>query len=377
MSSPSPLLRVAIDATPLLGHLTGIGVFTKELLRHLPKYGVTPVAYATSWSGRSELGSKLPPQVKWSKRPQAARPLRKLWAERDWPGIEWWCGNVDLVHGTNFVVPPARTAGSLLSIHDLTFLHYPEMSQGATLEYPALIKAALARGSWVHCDSTFVAAEVVEAFDADAERVVTIPLGVNPPGPGEPSLGWYLAGTRRYILALGTVEPRKDLPLLVEAFDQIADSDGEVGLVIAGPDGWGSDTLARAINHSQHRHRIRRLGWVSEIERSALLRGASVLAYPSRYEGFGFPPLEAMAVGTPVVATSVGSLPEVLGEAALLVAPHDVSALGEALNRALNSTEVRGRLISSGKVQAQRYSWDETARRFRDLYLQIKQSRSH
>lgn len=364
-------LRVAIDATPLLGHRTGIGVFTHELLSALPTQGVAPVAYATSWRGRGQLRSQLPSGVKWSKRPQAARPLRRMWARGDWPPIEWWSGKVDVVHGTNFVVPPSNGAACVVSIHDLTFLHYPEMSQSATLEYPDLIKRALQRGAWVHCDSAFVADEVVTAFSASPERVVTIPLGVNTAGPGEISLGWYLAGNKRYILALGTVEPRKDLPTLVEAFSEVAANDAEVSLVIAGPDGWGSEALSRALERSAYRHRIRRLGWVNETERWALLRGATVLAYPSRYEGFGLPPLEAMSVGTPVVATAVGSLPEILGDAAWLVEPTDVSALAQALDEVLNSSEVQRRLISAGITQASNYSWAATAASFSQLYANL------
>ncbi len=172
------------------------------------------------------------------------------------------------------------------------------------------------------------------------ERIVVIPNGVRVPpeaGPGTDAVaGRQLAGADRYLLAVGTVEPRKDLPLLVDAFDLLeSGSSGEPGLrlVIAGPDGWGADALTSAIARSPVRDRIVRLGWVSDDQRVALLRGAAAMVFPSVYEGFGLPPLDAMATGTPVVATAAGAVPEVVGDAAVLVPPGDADALAEAIQR--------------------------------------------
>lgn len=361
-------LRVAVDATPLLGHLTGIGVFTREVLAHLPRLGVDPVAYATSWRGRAALAGAVPPGVAVAGRPQAARPLRAAWTRLDWPPIEWWTGSVDVVHGTNFVTPPTRRAAEVLSIHDLTFHHHPEMSTADTLEYPALIRRAVDRGAWVHADSSYGAAEIVEVFGVDPGRVVVVPLGVTPPPPGDADRGRRLAGAERYVLAVGTVEPRKDLPGLVDAFDLLATDDAELRLVVAGPDGWGAEALSERLARSPHRQRIVRLGWVSDADRGALLRGAALLAYPSRYEGFGLPPLEAMSVGTPVVATAVGPLPEVLGDAATLVPPADPAALASAIASLLGDEAALDDHRRRGRERAARYRWDDCARGLTDLY---------
>ena len=149
-----------------------------------------------------------------------------------------------------------------------------------------------------------------------------------------------------YILAIGTVEPRKGLPVLVEAFDRIADSVPEVHLKIAGPPGWGEGDLAASLRAARHGARIHRIGWADD--RSTLIAGAHVLAYPSLYEGFGLPPLEAMSLGVPVVATTAGAIPEVVGDAALLVPPGDGPALSEALVAAVEDAATRKRLISAG-----------------------------
>lgn len=368
-------LRVAVDATPLLGHLTGVGVFTREILRGLPQHGIAPVAYATSWRGRAALAGQVPEGVEVSRRPQAARPLRAAWRRCDGPPIEWWTGPVDVVHGTNFVSPPTRRAAEVVSIHDLTFHHHPEMSTADTLEYPRLIRRALARGAWVHADTAYGASEIVDVFGADPDRVVVVRLGVTALPAADPEVGRRLAGTDRYVLAVGTVEPRKDLPGLVDAFDLLAASDASLRLVIAGPDGWGARALDERLARSPHRHRVVRLGWVSDADRSALLRGAAVLAYPSRYEGFGLPPLEAMSVGTPVVATSVGPLPEVLGDAATLVPPSDPAALAAAIDALVGDDDASDRQRRRGREQAARYGWDACAAGLADLHRRAAAAR--
>ena len=377
---PGPRLRLAYDATACLGARTGVGVFTEEVLARLgPRDDLDVTAYAVTWSGRGRLGSVVPEGVRVATRPMAARPLREAWRRADVPPIEWWTGPVDVVHGPNFVVPPARHAARVVTVHDLTPVRFPELCTADTLAYPGLIRRALRGGAWIHTPSQFVADEVVEAFGADPARVVAIPNGVTEIGPDvtgrDAAEGVRLAGSARYLLAIGTIEPRKDLPWLVDAFDVLAASHRDVSLVVAGPDGWGVADFERAVARAAHRARIVRLGWVGPDQRAALLRGATALAYPSRYEGFGLPPLEAMAAGVPVVATDAGARPEVLGDAADLVpvgaglAPTArADALADALARVLDDDAHRARLVTAGRERAATYSWDATTARLVDLY---------
>jgi glycosyltransferase involved in cell wall biosynthesis len=262
----------------------------------------------------------------------------------------------------------------VVSVHDLTPLHHPELCNEATLAYPGLIGRAVGRGAWVHTDSAFVAAEVVEAFGADPSRVRVVNPGIPVlPVPAEVDAAAVLrrllpAGHGRFCLSIGTAEPRKDLPGLVRAFDAVAAKLSDVALVLAGPPGWGEQALASAIDAATARDRIVRTGWVTQSDLAALLARASVLAYPSLYEGFGFPPLQAMRAGVPVVATRAGSLPEVLGDAAALVEPGDHDGLVEALRRCLGDQEERGRLSAAGLEWSARYSWERCGEGLETLY---------
>ncbi|MFM7061866.1 MAG: glycosyltransferase family 4 protein [Actinomycetes bacterium] len=361
-------LTVALDATPLLGPRTGIGEVVAGILSPLAARPDLRIrAYALTLRGRRALAAELPPGVEPATRAVPARWVRRRWHRADRPRIERWAGGVDVVHATNYVAPPAD-APVLVSVYDLTVVRFPELCAPDTLEYPALLRRALARGATLHAPSTAIAEELVDALGAPSDRVVTVPLGLPEVGGGAPRRGHRLAGADRYVLALGTIEPRKNLPALVAAFDAIADAHPEVHLVHAGGDGWDEGAFDLAVTRSSHRARIRRLGYVDPATRADLLAGATVFAYPSRYEGFGFPPLEAMAVGVPVVATAVGSLPEVLGDAAHLVPDDDVAALAGALEVLLTDEAGRAARIESGHARAARYSWASTADALATVY---------
>ena len=369
--------RVAVDLTSLLSRLTGVGVFVRDLTARLAaRPDVSLTGYAVTWRGRHRLGEVAPSGVAVVDRPMAARPLHELWRRTDHPRIDHWIGRHDAVWGPNYVVPPTR-AGALVTVHDLTTVHYPELADGFTLAYPDLVRRAIGRGAWVHTPSAFVRDEVIEHFGADPARVVAIPHGVTVPAAvcsSQGGAGARLAGGDRYVLAVGTVEPRKDLPTLVAAFDTVAGDDPYLRLVIAGADGWGASALADAIAASRHGDRVVRLGWVDDGDRAALLREAAVFAYPSLYEGFGLPPVEAMAAGVPVVTTRAGSLPEVCGDGAELVPPRDAGALAEAIGRLLTDPAHRAALVERGHRVAAGYDWDVTGARFAALLAQVATS---
>lgn len=358
-------MRVALDVTPLIGPLTGIGRLVAGLvdaLEHRRPPDVTVQRFAVTARGRRRAGALHPPVP--------ARLAHRLWARAAFPPVEWLTGRVDVVHGTNYVVPPARRAARVVSVHDLAALEHPDWVAEPSRRFPGMIERAVGEGAWVHCDSEHVAAKVRAWLGTD--RVRAVHPGI-PPGPArlrprserEP---------RRTVLFVGTVEPRKDVPGLVRAFADIALRPGlaDTELVLAGGRGWGSAAadleVAVAALPTAVAARVRILGWVDDAERRRLLADASVMAYPSRDEGFGFPPLEAMAAGVPVVSSDAGSLPEILGPAAEIVPSGDRGALAEALARVLTDHQRADELVELGVARAASYSWDAMADGMVGLY---------
>lgn len=358
--------------TPLIGHRTGVGRFVEGLVAGLnPDTSVGIVPFAMTARGHSGVA----PGQRF---PLPARPARAVWERFDRPSIERWTGPLDVVHGTNYVVPPARCP-RLVSIHDLTAFRYPEMCTPNVQRMPVLLRRALKQGAHVHTDSQFVADEVCDLLHVEQVRVHAIGLGI--PFDADRIARARQApkpfGGRPYVLALGTVEPRKSLPILVSAFIELATKVADVSLVIAGADGWGSDALANVLGElrADVRARIIRQLDVDNDYRDQLLVHCKLFVYPSLYEGFGFPPLEAMAAGRPVVATTAGSLPEVLGDAAVLVDPLSAEALAAAMEQVLTNTELAASLVSRGAERVRRYRWDTMATSFADLYRDLAENR--
>jgi glycosyltransferase involved in cell wall biosynthesis len=370
-------LRLAYDATPLLGPRTGVGIMTARVLERLAvRDDVTVTAFAATWRGRGELGGLVPSTVRAVTRPMPARPLQRAWRATNLPPIEWFTGHVDVVHGPNYVVPPARRAARIATVHDLTALHHPELCTPHVRTYPLSIRRALRTGAYLHTVSAFVRDEVIDAFGADPERVVVVHNGVEPIPDADPTAGRRAARADRYVLALGTIEPRKNYPRLLQAFDAVAAEDPDIRLVIAGPDGWGMDGFETALDACKHHDRVTRLGMTDEAGRAALLRGATALAYPSVYEGFGLPPLEAMSVGVPAMVSDAGAVVEVVGDAAEIAPARDVDAIAAALARVIHDDTRRAELIERGLVRAARFTWDATADGLVRLYRRVEAERT-
>jgi glycosyltransferase involved in cell wall biosynthesis len=365
------MIRVAIDGTPLLGARTGIGEVVNGFATGLGRRDDLEVtAYALTWRGRHGLAAAVPAGVRAATAPIPARLVRAAWMRTDHPRIERWTGPVDVVHATNYVGPPARGA-VVVSVYDLTFVRFPELCTADALQYPTLLRRALSRGAAIHATSDYVAAEVADEFGVPPERIVRVYPGVPATMGGDAAAGRAAAQFDRYVLAIGTIEPRKNLPDLVRAFDAVADDDPDVALVVAGTPGWGTREFAATVERARHRDRIRTLGYVAAGTRADLLAGAAVLAYPSRYEGFGFPPLEAMAAGVPVVATRVGAIPEVVGDAALLVELDDPDELAGAIHTVLTDDERRRALVTRGRARVEMFSWSRAAAELAEFYRRL------
>lgn len=360
-------LRVALDVTPLFGPATGIGRVTEALVSRLgTDRGLDMTGVLISHRARHGLADRLPSDWRGVAMPVPAQACHWLWRRADRPALKGF----DVVHGINYVVPPAADGRELVAVHDLTAWRYPELVDAHSRHNPRLLNRAMARGAEVHTGSRFVADELINDLGLPADRVHAVINGFTPSATGCPANGRRLA-QGRYVAAVGTIEPRKDYVGLVRAMEYVWERFPDLRLVVAGRSGWGAEEFQAAVDACSHPELVVRLGYVDDDQRADLMAGAETLVYPSLYEGFGLPVLEAMDAGVAVVATAAGSVPEVAGSAAVLVPPREVEELAQAVISVVDDQALRAKLIDLGREQAARFCWDDFASDMAALYRRL------
>lgn len=359
--------------------MTGVGIYTREMIRRLPVADPKTTYQAWYLNARRALRP-----WRWSRRLLPARPnLRETWTpfpaqlfERlslryELPRLEWFA-DFDVLFAPNFVPPPTRSRRLVLTIHDLAFRRFPETAPLATRRWLERLDRALRQAAEVIVPSEATREDLIALYPVDPERVTVIHHGVDrerirPASEEEIDRVRRRHGIEgRYVLFLGGLEPRKNLPRLVRAYER---SGVDATLVIAGASvAWnpeGREQLDSALSslNENARHRVVLTGYLGTRDKAALLTGAEALVFPTLYEGFGFPLLEAMACGTPVLTSNVSSLPEVAGDAALLVDPLDQDSIAAGIGRLLGDAAFRQRLIDAGSHRVRQFSWDDSARK--------------
>ena len=375
-------MRIGIDYTPAVRQAAGIGRLTRQLVGHLLRLDRRN-SYHLFVAGPLK-GSDLP----WSGEPPAnarihatripERALTILWhrLRLNWP-VERFTGPCDLFHSTDFVLPPVARARALLTVHDLSFLRHPECAHPRLRAYlSSVVPRSLKRAHHVLADSEATKRDLIDLLGVERDKITVLYAGIeerfspqaDPAAEAQMRRALQLEGP--YILSLGTIEPRKNYARLARAYRELLALHGNDAppLVIAGGKGWLYEGVFRSVEELKLGDRVRFLGFVEDQHLPALYRGATLFVFPSLYEGFGFPPLEAMACGCPVVCSNRPSLPEVVGDAARLVDPCDESHICQGMRIALFDSQERERLVERGLARAARFSWPAAAERLLAIY---------
>lgn len=371
-------MNVCLDYQPAVSQGAGIGRYTRALARGLPPLLAAEDALRLFYLDfrRAACAPDVPgaTAVAWRRLPGAW--LQQSWKRLGWPPYDRLAPAADCYHFPNFIIPPLRRGRAVVTIHDMSFARLPDCAEPRNLAYlRARLPDTIRRADAIIAISQFSAAEIVADYPAAENKVHAIPLGIEPDRFQRPDAGVVnalrtrLQLDRPYLLTVGTIEPRKNLPLLIDTFDALPAFDGD--LVIAGMPGWKCEPIFEAMRQARRADRIRYLRYVADADLPALYAGATLFALPSRYEGFGFTPLEAMACGVPVVASTGGSLPEVLGEAAVLIEDASVDAWAPMLRALLGDPTRLQRLAEAGPVRAARFRWTETARETLRVYRSV------
>ncbi len=370
-------MKVCVDIQAALGQRGGVGRYVRELLAHLgPEAGDDQLSAFYFDFKRTGLESPLPQVEVRACRWMPGRVAQATWKRFRLPPFDWFAGPADLYHFPNFIRPPlSRGRKSVVTIHDVSFLRLPETTEDKNLAWLTVeIHRTVEQADAILTDSQFSANEIVELLGVPEDKVFPVRLGLPPLGP--PPRPEEVERIRRslglekpYLLMVGTIEPRKNIPFLVKIHESLSEDDGE--LAVVGSLGWKTGPSVQAMEQSVRREGIHLLQGLDDRQLAAVYSGASIFVYPTLYEGFGFPPLEAMARGIPVVSARNSSLPEVLGDAAEWIDGYDAEEWAAKIRNILGDSAKTARLRAAGLEQVKNFTWEETARRTWEVYRSL------
>lgn len=364
-------MRIALDCRTVTAPKTGDRTYALNLLRALARVDTENEYFAYTWEPTTltEVGSSrfnsvlLPASPRW------------LWTPVVFPQ-DLTRRHLDVAH-VQYFIPPAAPCPIITTIHDVAFRRFPELFPlKHRLLLNLLIPPTARNAAAVITGSEATRRDLIELYDVLPERVVVTPYAADPIyQPMDPDEARRAVRDRfrirsPYLLSVGVLQPRKNLPRLVRAYNRLA-REIPHRLVLVGKEGWASEDLQRAISEAPPGREPVFTGYVPDADLPALYAGADVFVYPSLYEGFGLPPLEAMACGTPVITSNTSSLPEVVGEAGVMVDPLDVHALAQAIRELLDDEPRRLALRAAGIRRAAEFHWDRTARETVKVYRKV------
>lgn len=381
------MFRVVVDATPISPNPSGIGLYVANLIEQLhclqnQEEFQLEIAYQPgmkSWlTGNLNFPDHLKPysHLHLLPLPVTISNLVTRFPNPLVTYLEGYFGYPDIVHGTNYVVYPCRKSLRVMTIHDLTCIKYPNYIHSIVKTYADRIKQCLKWTDLVIAVSESTKRDVVEYLNVEPERIYVTPQASR---YSDNYLSFERAEqlqnkcsydfSKPYLLFVSTIEPRKNIDSIIQAFNLLKqNSKIEHQLVLIGQRGWLYQSIFKSIENSPWKHHIHYLGYLNDELVALFYAKADVFVYPSYYEGFGLPVLEAMTLGAPVVTSNTSSLPEVAGDAAILIDPHNFHQLADAIFQVISDSQFRQHMIQKGKERAMLFSWERTAKETINAY---------
>jgi len=371
--------RVVLDGLPLAVRSAGVATYTRELARELavaaPETRFVLLCPRLPWRRPPVVGDPHAANLEIATSARYPLALGALATRLPRPlSLESISGPCDLFHGTSFDLPPRHAAAAVVTVHDLALLRFPELGTPALRRMVERSRAAMRRASAVIAVSETTRSDVIELCGVAAERIHVVHNGVSsilqplPAAVARARATALIGSEEPYLLHVGTLEPRKNLPVLLRAFAAAQHQARPPRLVLAGGRGWGDAPIFATVEALGLSDRVSFLGHIRPSDLPALYSAAQIFVYPSLYEGFGLPVLEAMACGAPVIASTSSALPEVVGDAAALVDATDVDALRSAIEHLGNDPALCATLRSRGLARAKNFTWRIAAQKTLAVY---------
>jgi len=369
-------MNITIDASAAVHKRAGIGRYTQELITALLELNDSAKPEIRIFYNRAHEAHAQPPldQLPHFRLNTQDKPWRLRVLLANW--FKWSQDNLfqtNLFHATDNVLPYLSRTSSIFTLHDLTHHFYPQTQAPANRWYLQLMMSRFLRtADLITADSESSRLDAIKLYNLPTEKIHTVPLGVHPRfQPANPADILALRQSHglpdKFLLHLGTIEPRKNLGFLLDALE----GNDHLPLVIAGKQGWADSDLLHRLDDQARLGRVILLGYIPDEVLPILYSTADAFVFTSLYEGFGLPILEAMACGTPVICTNTSSLPEIAGDAALLVPPTDVRTLRQAMERLWDNRPLQAELSAKGRQRAAQFTWQRTAQQTLVMYHQL------
>lgn len=391
-------MKIGIDISRYIDKSGGVGIYAANLLNFLLKldtdneylgYTFFYDCFPDGWNSEKEAGifadyyrsPNIYTNFKINALKWRTAKLKKIWQKSSIEKQEYILGNPDVIHSTAYVVPELLNAKLVVTVHDLSFLLFPDLH---TEENRRLLMQNLiyvnSRPAMVICDSEQTKIDLIKFFHVPEERIEVVYLGVDhifsdpiTEENRQKVLEKYEISGFDYLLSVSTIEPRKNFERIINVFSEMIKNEkySNLHLVCAGGAGWKNEKIYELVRRNNLEDRVKFIGFVDERDLPSIYNGARLFLYPSLYEGFGLPVLEAMSSKVPVITSNTSSLPEVAGDAAVMVNPYNEKDIYNAVENVLNNENLRKQLITEGTQRANLFTWENTAQKTLEVYYKV------